>query len=164
MENAPTIPIATSSHPMTWRRSRVTMRAPMTALPRTAPSTKGNPWTAIAASDTNDRYCAVTSTSATTSAPETPASTQASLAPMSERQSRSHATRDGRQPDADARAEAERRRHGQRPAHRLDPVAHVDQPVPLGRVELAEPCPVILHRDREAVRLAYQNEPHGGSA
>src|SRR3954454_18463989 len=139
------------------------MRAPMTALPRTAPSTKGNPWTAIAACDPNDRYCAVTSTSATTSAPETPASTQASLAPMSERQSRSHATRDGRQPDADAGAESERRRHGQRPAHRLDPVAHVDQPV-AGRVDLAEPCAVVLNRDREAVRSTHQGEPHGGSA
>src|ERR1700712_143056 len=121
------------------------MRAPMTALPRTAPSTKGNPWTATAASETSDRYCAVTSTSATTNAPETPASTQASLAPMSDRQSRSRATRDGRQPDADARAESEGRRHRQRPARRLGAVAHVDQPV-AGRVDLAEPCAVILHR------------------
>src|SRR3954469_5794313 len=107
------------------------MRAPMTALPRTDPSTKGKPWTAIAASEINVRYCAVTSTSATTSAPVTDASTQASLAPTSDGQSRSRATCDGRQPDANARAEADRRPHGQRPAHRLDPVAHVDQPIAL---------------------------------
>src|SRR4051794_39286715 len=138
------------------------MRAPMTALPRTAPSTKGNPWTAIAASETRVRYCAVTSTSATTSAPETDASTQANLAPMSDGQSRSRATRHGRQPDADARATSERRRHGQRPAHRLDPVAHADQPV-AHRADLAEPCAVALHRARETVRLTHHRAPRAGS-
>src|SRR4051794_28025157 len=119
--------------------------APMTAHPSTAPSTKGKPCTATASSDSSDRYCAVTMTSATTRTRVRAPSTQAIRDLMSGppfREGETVVRR--RQADLDPRSTGRRRVGGERPVHRLHAVAHVRHPAPDRGAAHVEASTVVL--------------------
>src|SRR6478736_5760662 len=141
------------------------MMAPITAQPSTAPSTKGKPWTATAASEVSERYCAVSTASTTTSTRVAPAIPHAILASIS-------APRAGRldvaghrgqlEPDPGARpgngADRERAADG------LDPVPHVGQAAAGVGGRRVEPGAVVLDRADEGAAAALEHHPDGARA
>src|SRR6478736_239802 len=101
------------------------MMAPITAQPSTAPSTKGKPWTATAPSDVSERYCAVTTASATTRTRVAPAITAAIRASISVPRAVEGVARHAGQLEPDPRARPGDGADREGAPHGLDPVPHV---------------------------------------
>src|SRR4051812_31418222 len=103
----------------------------------------------MAASESRDWYCAVTTTSATTTTRVTAAIVQA----MRVRTSGLSGRDQGLDPGAAARG-----RRGQRPADRLDPVPHARQ-AGAGRGRGVETAAVVVDGHRQAARPGVEQHP-----